>query len=74
MAKQIADQSPRAVRAAKRLMNETRSVAVAEALKLESEVQAALVGGPDQREAMLARQEHRPARFADITEQEAALA
>lgn len=62
----IAQQSPRAVRAAKELLEKTLNCSVAEALQAESAIQLELLGGPDQREALAAHAEKRPPVYADI--------
>jgi enoyl-CoA hydratase/carnithine racemase len=63
IARSIARQSPRAVRAAKHLLNETQNSSSSEALLRESVKQFALLGGPDQREALLAYREKRDPTF-----------
>jgi len=65
LAGQIAARSPDAVRAAKRLIGETALMPAAEALLAESAAQEALVGRPNQIEAVMAGFEKRPPRFTD---------
>jgi enoyl-CoA hydratase/carnithine racemase len=64
-AREIAGRSPLAVRAAKRLLNESGVVGVEEGLRLEEKLQASLIGRPDQVEAVKANLEKRPPRFGD---------
>ena len=68
LAAQIAQRSPSAVRAAKRLLNQaarTLDDSAAELLQAESDEQAALIGAPHQLEAVRARLERREPRFED---------
>ncbi|AZG44541.1 crotonase/enoyl-CoA hydratase family protein [Gordonia insulae] len=66
LAHEIAGKSPHAIRAAKRLYDETWSGAdSATALMLESELQVGLMGSANQLEAVFAGMERRDARFAD---------
>jgi enoyl-CoA hydratase/carnithine racemase len=66
VAHEIATKSPHAVRAAKRLYDETWTGCDAHsALLLESELQVGLMGSPNQMEAVAAGMQRRPARFAD---------
>jgi hypothetical protein len=64
-AKEIAARNPTAVRAIKRLLNATRDADAATILLAESKEQAALVGSPNQIEAVRAGMEGRPGRFVD---------
>jgi enoyl-CoA hydratase/carnithine racemase len=64
-AKEIAARSPDAVRATKRLMNFASDADAAAILLAESKEQAALLGSPNQIEAVRAGMEGRPGRFAD---------
>ncbi len=64
-AKEIAAHSPDAVRATKRLMNLTSDADSAAILLAELKEQAALIGSPNQIEAVRAGMEGRPGRFAD---------
>ncbi|MFS8976561.1 crotonase/enoyl-CoA hydratase family protein [Cupriavidus necator] len=62
-ARQVAQKSPDAVRAAKRLMAVVERGDNAEILQAESDEQDKLVGSPNQREAVLANMEKRAPRF-----------
>ena len=64
-AKACAERSPEAVRGVKRLVNEAWSVSEEAALALEAQIQASLLGSPNQREAALANMERRKPEFAD---------
>jgi enoyl-CoA hydratase/carnithine racemase len=64
-AKEIAARSPDAVRAIKRLLNAAGDADAAAILLAESKEQAALIGSPNQIEAVRAGMEGRPGRFAD---------
>jgi enoyl-CoA hydratase/carnithine racemase len=67
LAAAIASRSPSAVRAAKRLLNQAAGIgeaAAAALLMAESREQQALMGGPEQREAVQGNFEKRPARFS----------
>jgi enoyl-CoA hydratase/carnithine racemase len=64
-AKEIAARSPDAVRAVKRLLNAGSDNDAAAILVAESKEQAALIGSPNQIEAVRAGMEGRPGRFAD---------
>ncbi len=66
LAQAMAQRSPSALRAAKRLFNQagrTRDASAAALLQSESDEQAALMGGPDQLEAVRANLERRAPRF-----------
>lgn len=65
VAHDLAAQSPRAVQAAKRLINAMADLDRSALLKRESVEQAPLLGGPDQIEAMRAQAEGRPPEYAD---------
>ncbi|WP_307696050.1 crotonase/enoyl-CoA hydratase family protein, partial [Sphingomonas koreensis] len=65
LASSIAEQGPRAVRAAKQLLNETQSVSPQVALLSESEAQVGLLAGPDQIEALNAHAEQRKPYYTD---------
>ena len=65
LARQIALKSPDAVRAAKRLLNESWQGTVAEGLKLEETLQRSLIGQPNQIESVRANFEKRPPHFKD---------
>ena len=64
-AQEIAGRSPDAVRALKRLLNMASDADTAEILLAESREQAALIGSPNQIEAVRAGVEGTPGRFAD---------
>jgi enoyl-CoA hydratase/carnithine racemase len=64
-AKEVAARNPEAVRAIKRLMNFASDADAATILLAESKEQAALIGSPNQIEAVRAGMEGRPGRFAD---------
>lgn len=61
----IAGKNPHAIRAAKRLMNLPAGATAAEILLAESVEQTALIGSPNQVEAVMANLEKRTPRFAD---------
>ena len=63
LAETIAAQSPDATRAAKRLLNEAWTGSVADGLRLEATLQAGLIGGANQMEAVKANLEKRRPRF-----------
>ena len=65
LAETIAARSPDAIRAAKRLFNEAWVGSVAAGLRLEAELQAALIGSFNQLEAVRANLEHRAPVFKD---------
>ncbi len=65
MARRITKKSPHAIRAAKRLFNEAPGLSQADALKLETELQVALLGSPNQVEAVQANMMKRDPSFAD---------
>ena len=62
---EIAARSPNAVRGLKRLLNAAADADAATILLAESKEQAALIGSPNQIEAIRAGMEKRPGRFAD---------
>jgi enoyl-CoA hydratase/carnithine racemase len=64
-ARTIARQSPDAVRAAKRLLNDAALVPLAEGLANEMSASAGLMGGKNQIEAVMAKLQKRPATFSD---------
>ena len=69
LAEEIAQKSPDAVRAAKRLYDRTwASDNVAEALKLESQLQSGLIGSPNQIAAVMAGMSGEKPVFADPTQ------
>ena len=61
----IAQKSPQAVRAAKKLLNEAPSLSLADALKLETALQVPLLGSANQLEAVQANMAKRDPVFAD---------
>ena len=63
-AKEIAARNPEAMRAIKRLLNTATDADAATILLAESKEQAALIGSPNQIEAVRAGMEGRPGRFA----------
>ncbi len=65
LARQIAGSNPDAIRAGKRLMNLTETGGPAELLMAESVEQQAIIGSPNQTEAVRASLEKRPANFKD---------
>jgi enoyl-CoA hydratase/carnithine racemase len=66
LAKTIASKSPSAIRAAKKLLNASGLVSVEEGLMMESELQHAVLGKPNQVEAVMANMEKRPPNFQDV--------
>jgi enoyl-CoA hydratase/carnithine racemase len=64
-AREIADKSPHAIRAGKRLLNESGLVGIEEGLRLEETLQVGLIGSPNQLEAVAANLGKRPPRFSD---------
>ena len=65
MAREIASKSPDAVRASKRLLNETRLLDIEQGLALEESLQRGLIGGANQVEAVKANLQKRQAVFED---------
>ena len=65
LAREIARRSPDAVRAAKRLLGEPDQAAVRDRLELEARLQRALIGEPNQLEAVRANLEQRAPSFED---------
>lgn len=65
LARVIASRSPDAVRAAKRLLNDSALVSVREGLANEFQASAGLMGKPNQIEAVVARLQKREPSFAD---------
>ncbi len=65
LAAQIADRSPDAVRAAKRLYDASWNAAVEEGLLLETELQVGLLGSPNQLAAVTAGFTKQPGEFTD---------
>lgn len=66
IARTIADRSPHAMRAAKRLINAMADKSTADLLMEESLEQHPLLGSRNQREAVMAGMEKRKARFEDV--------
>jgi enoyl-CoA hydratase/carnithine racemase len=66
LAAKIAARSPHAVRAAKRLFALSRSAGQQQVLLAESTEQAALIGSPNQIEAVTSKLQGRPAAFSDV--------
>ena len=64
-ARDIAGRSPHAIRAAKRLLNHTVASGALSALTAETDEQRALIGSPNQVEAVRANLEKRVPKFAD---------
>jgi enoyl-CoA hydratase/carnithine racemase len=62
-AKEIAGRNPDAIRADKQLFNESRNAELAEGLLLESRLQDAVIGTPNQIEAVMSELEKRPAKY-----------
>jgi enoyl-CoA hydratase/carnithine racemase len=65
LAAEIAGRSPNAVRAAKRLYEETWPAPAEHALELETELQTGLIGSPNQLEAVMSGMKGEPANFSD---------
>jgi len=64
-ATEIAGKSPDAIRAMKRMLNESLNLDEADSLALEARLQSRLLGQPNQREAVLANMENRAPEFSD---------
>ncbi|MEO9224503.1 MAG: crotonase/enoyl-CoA hydratase family protein [Acidimicrobiales bacterium] len=69
LASDLAGKSPDAIRAGKRLANAADKRGLAESFVAESEEMKALLGGPNQLEAVMSYFEKRPANYADWHEQ-----
>ena len=65
LAREIAAKSPNAIRAGKRLLNESGIVGVADGMKLEESLQLSLIGKTNQLEAVQANMQKRPPQFKD---------
>jgi enoyl-CoA hydratase/carnithine racemase len=65
-AREVAGRNPHAVRAAKRLLNLAQRADQAEILLEESREQSALIGSPNQVEAVMANMQKREPTFADV--------
>jgi enoyl-CoA hydratase/carnithine racemase len=68
VAREIAAKNPHAIRASKRLLNAAVIQSPAEGLIDESVEQTALIGSPNQIEAVMANMEKRPPAFAEVTD------
>ncbi|HEY2207505.1 MAG TPA: crotonase/enoyl-CoA hydratase family protein [Pseudonocardia sp.] len=68
LATDIAARSPDAVRAARALLVSSRELSLEDGLAAERQAMANVAGGPNQREAVRARLEKRPAAFTDSPE------
>lgn len=68
LAADIAAKSPHAIRAGKRLLNEADQRPLADSFLAESKEMAALIGTPNQVEAIKAYFEKRPAAYADVAD------
>jgi enoyl-CoA hydratase/carnithine racemase len=68
LALEIASKSPSAVRAGKRLLNESVGVDLAQGLRNEAAAQTGLIGKPNQIESVKSNLEKRPAAYQDPTE------
>ena len=65
IAQEIASKSPDAIRAGKKLLEESWRAGAREGLALESELQVALIGSDNQKEAVMANFEKRAPQFRD---------
>ena len=65
MAREIAEKSPDAIRAGKRLLNQAPLLDVGEGLALEARLQRGLIGSANQLEAVGANMQTRPPKFSD---------
>ena len=65
VATQIAGKNPHAIRACKRILNQSNYVDQAEGLLMESQEQDKIIGFPNQIEAVMAEMQKRPAEFED---------
>ena len=66
LAREIAGNSPHAIRAAKQVLDTARTAGVREGLEMEERLQVGLIGSPNQVEAVTANMEKRAPRFADV--------
>jgi enoyl-CoA hydratase/carnithine racemase len=66
LAAEIASKSPHAIRSGKRLLNEAYTGRSEDALKLEAELQRALIGSPNQIAAVTAAMTKEPAQYKDV--------
>lgn len=65
MAREIAEKSPDAIRAGKKLLNQAPLLSVADGLALEARLQRGLLGSANQVEAVSANLQKRPPKFGD---------
>ena len=65
LAREIAQKSPDAIRAGKRLLNAAVTARLEEGLRLEEELQRRVMGGPNQGEAVQANMQKRAPKFSD---------
>jgi enoyl-CoA hydratase/carnithine racemase len=65
MAREIAEKSPDAIRAGKRLLNQAPLLSVADGLALEARLQRGLIGSANQLEAVAANLQKRAPKFSD---------
>jgi enoyl-CoA hydratase/carnithine racemase len=65
LAREIAQKSPDAIRAAKQLLNALPDSTAAEALQRESDLQDQIIARPNQVEAVMSTLEKRPPRYAN---------
>ena len=68
LARTIAQRSPDAIRAAKRLLNQSGLVPLAEGLANEMSASAGIMGGANQIEAVMAKLQKRPPQFVDVVD------
>ena len=66
LAREIAGNSPHAIRAAKQVLDTARTAGVREGLEMEERLQVGLIGSPNQVEAVTANMEKRAPNFADV--------
>ena len=66
LAREIAGNSPHAVRAAKQALDSAKNLSVREGLKVEERLQTSLIGTPNQVEAIAANVQKRRPTFADV--------
>jgi enoyl-CoA hydratase/carnithine racemase len=66
LAGEVAAKSPHAIRSGKRLLNECYAARSEDSLKLEADLQRALIGSPNQIAAVTAAMTKQPAEFEDV--------
>ncbi len=66
LAREIAGNSPHAIRAAKQVLDTAPTVSVREGLETEERLQVGLIGSPNQVEAVTANMQKRAPNFADV--------